>query len=88
MRVGKAAGLEVRLNGKLLGPPGHGQASLHPFFHSTLEMEVQEPAFRNASDYTRLQFLKNVIEVLPGSHGRSYLRQQLRTPLWVLMAIT
>jgi hypothetical protein len=61
---------------------------LQPFFHSTLEIEVKEPAFRNASDYTRLQFLKNVIEVLPGSHGRSYLRQQLRTPLWVLMAIT
>jgi len=64
------------------------QAALQPFFHSILEMEVQQPAFRNASEYTRQQFLKNVIQVLPGSQGRSYLRRQLQTPLWVLMAIT
>ncbi len=64
------------------------QASLQPFFHSMLEMEVREPAFRNASAYVREQFLKNVIQALPGSQGRSYLRQQLRTPLWLLMAIT
>ena len=64
------------------------QAALQPFFHSILEMEVQQPAFRNASEYTRQQFLKNVIQVLPGSQGRSYLRRQLQTPLWILMAIT
>jgi predicted permease len=64
------------------------QASLQPFFHGILEMEVTQPAFRNASEYTRQQFLKNVIQVLPGSQGRSYVREQLKTPLWVLMAIT
>jgi predicted permease len=64
------------------------QASLQPFFHGILEMEVKEPAFRNASNYTREQFLKNIIQVLPGSQGRSYLRQGLQTPLWVLMALT
>ncbi|HYK90774.1 MAG TPA: ABC transporter permease [Acidobacteriota bacterium] len=64
------------------------QASLQPFFHGMLEMEVKEPAFRNASAYDREQFLKNVIQVLPGSQGRSYLRRQLETPLWLLMAIT
>src|SRR4029077_118154 len=64
------------------------QAALQPFFHGILEMEVRQPAFRNASEYTRQQFLKNIIEVLPGSQGRSYLRRQLQTPLWVLMAIT
>jgi len=64
------------------------QAALQPFFHSMLEMEVKEPAFRNASSYTREQFLKNVIQVLPGSQGRSYLRRELQKPLWVLMAIT
>jgi predicted permease len=68
--------------------PQQAQASLQPFFHGILEMEVQQPAFRTASDYTRQQFLKNIIEVLPGSQGRSYLRRQLQTPLWVLMAIT
>jgi predicted permease len=64
------------------------EASLQPFFHGILEMEVKEPAFRNASAYTREQFLKNIIQVLPGSQGRSYLRRELQTPLWVLMAIT
>lgn len=64
------------------------KASLQPFFHSMLEMEVKEAAFRNASPEVRERFLKNVIDVLPGSQGRSNLRQQLETPLWVLMAIT
>lgn len=64
------------------------QAALQPFFHSILEMEVKEPAFNHASSYTREQFLKNIINVLPGSQGRSSVRRQLTTPLWVLMAIT
>ena len=64
------------------------KASLQPFMHSMLELEVQEPAFRNASAFTRQEFLKCTIDVLPGSQGRSYFRQQLATPLWVLMAIT
>jgi predicted permease len=64
------------------------QAALQPFFHSMLEMEVKEPAFRNASAYDRAQFLKNIIDVLPGSQGRSYTRRQLQTPLWLLMAVT
>ncbi len=64
------------------------QAALQPFMHSMLAMEVQEPAFRNASDFTRQQFLKSHIELLPGSQGQSYLRQELGTPLWVLMALT
>jgi len=64
------------------------EASLQPFFHGILEMEVKEAAFRNASAEVREKFLKNVILALPGSQGRSYLRKQLSTPLWVLMAIT
>ena len=64
------------------------KASLQPFFHSMLEMEVKEPAFRNASVYDRQQFLKNIIDVLPGSQGRSYTRRSLQTPLWLLMAVT
>jgi predicted permease len=64
------------------------QASLQPFFHGMLEMEVKEPAFRNASAHDRERFLQNVIEVLPGSQGRSYQRRALTTPLWVLMAVT
>jgi predicted permease len=64
------------------------KASLQPFMHSMLETEVREAAFRNASDFTRQEFLKCFIDVLPGSQGRSFFRRQLTTPLWVLMAIT
>jgi predicted permease len=64
------------------------KASLQPFMHSMLEMEVKEPAFRNASAYDKQQFLKSWIDLLPGGQGRSYLRQELTTPLWVLLAIT
>ena len=64
------------------------KASLQPFFHSMLEMEVKQAAFSNASTEVRQRFLQNIIDVLPGSQGRSFLRQQLTTPLWVLMALT
>jgi len=64
------------------------KTSLQPFFHGILEMEVKEAAFNNASAEVREKFLKNIIDVLPGSQGRSSLRQQLTTPLWVLIAIT
>lgn len=64
------------------------KASLQPFFHGILEMEVKEAAFNNASAEVREKFLKNIIDVLPGSQGRSYVRSQLTKPLWVLMAIT
>ncbi|MGI8961074.1 MAG: ABC transporter permease [Bryobacteraceae bacterium] len=64
------------------------KASLQPFMHNMLEMEVREPAFRHASAYTRQQFLKCWMDVLPGGQGRSELRQQLSTPLWLLLGIT
>ena len=50
------------------------KASLQPFMHSMLEMEVKEAAFAHASAYDREQFLKCTIDVLPGSQGRSYVR--------------
>ncbi|HEX8838067.1 MAG TPA: ABC transporter permease [Candidatus Acidoferrum sp.] len=64
------------------------KASLQPFMHSMLEMEVKEAAFGHASAYDRGQFLKCWMDVLPGSQGRSYARRELSTPLWVLMATT
>ena len=64
------------------------KASLQPFMHSMLEMEVKEASFSHASIYDREQFLKCWIDVLPGSQGRSYTRRELSTPLWVLMATT
>jgi predicted permease len=64
------------------------KASLQPFMHSMLELEVKDKAFAHASPYDRDEFLKCTIDVLPGSQGRSYTRQALSTPLWVLMATT
>ncbi len=61
---------------------------LQPFFHAIREREVQEPAFRNASPEVRAKSLRNVLEVLPGSQGRSFLRELLWTPMWVLLALT
>ncbi len=68
--------------------PAQAKASLQPFMHAMLEEEVKEPAFNNASTFTREEFLKCTIDVLPGSQGRSSFRQRLTKPLWVLMAIT
>ena len=68
--------------------PARAKASLQPFMHAMLEQEVLEPAFSRASTFTRQEFLKCTIDVLPGSQGRSYFREQLSAPLWVLMAIT
>ena len=64
------------------------KASLQPIYHSIIEMEVKDAVFRNAAPNVRAEFLRNTIDVLPGSQGRSYMRRQLATPLWVLMAIT
>jgi predicted permease len=64
------------------------KASLQPYMHSMLEMEVREPAFRNASELVKQQFLMCWMDLLPGGQGHSYIRERLQAPLWVLMAIT
>ncbi|HYM09089.1 MAG TPA: ABC transporter permease [Bryobacterales bacterium] len=66
---------------------GRAKASLEPLFHSILEMEVREKDFAHASAYTKEQFLKSTMDVLPAARGRSMLRQRVATPLWALMAI-
>ena len=63
------------------------KASLQPIFKSIIRTEVQDKPFAHASEFEKQQFLKAWIDVLPGSKGRSYLRRQFETPLWVLMAI-
>jgi predicted permease len=64
------------------------KSALQPFFHGIIEMEVKDPAFKDATAEIRERFLKNIIDVVPAAQGRSDLRQQLRTPLWALLAIT
>jgi len=63
------------------------KTALQPYFHGLRANEVQEPPFRNASAFTREEFLKGTINLLPAAQGRSFLRQQLRQPLWLLMGI-
>ncbi len=62
------------------------KASIQPFFHQILEMEVRQKEFAKASPYMKQAFLKMSMDVLPASRGRSYLRRQFSKPLLVLMA--
>jgi predicted permease len=60
---------------------------LQPFFHGLLQQEVQMPPFSNTTSYTREQFLKGQVDLLPAAQGRSPIRQQLSEPLRLLFAI-
>ena len=46
-----------------------------------------EPPFSNTTAYTREQFLKGQMDLLPAAQGRSPIRQQLSQPLWLLLGI-
>jgi hypothetical protein len=63
------------------------KAGLQPLFHQMLQMEVQQKEFARATEYTKQQFLKMSMDVLPASKGRSFLRQQFYNPLMALMAM-
>jgi predicted permease len=63
------------------------KASLQPLFHSILEMEVREKEFAHADAYTKQQFLRSSMDVMPGSRGRSELRRHAASPLWAMMAM-
>jgi predicted permease len=63
------------------------KAALQPFFHGILEAEVQEPAFSGTSAYTREQFVKGQVDLLPAAQGRSPIREQLSQPLRLLLGI-
>jgi predicted permease len=84
-RRSRWANVFARLN------PGVSQAqalaAIQPFFHGLLEQEVLEPAFSNTTAYTREQFLKGQVSLLPAAQGRSPIRQQLSQPLWLLLGI-
>jgi predicted permease len=62
-------------------------AAMQPFFHGLLEQEVLGPAFSDTTPYTRADFLKGTMSLLPAAQGRSPIRQQLTQPLWLLFAI-
>jgi len=63
------------------------QAGLQPLFRQILDMEVQQKEFAKASPFVKSEFLKMHLELMPGSTGRSYLRDSYSKPLLALMAI-
>jgi predicted permease len=63
------------------------KAALQPYFHGILEQEVLDAAFSGTSSYTREEFLKGQVDLLPAAQGRSPIRQQLSQPLWLLLGI-
>src|SRR3954462_15482344 len=63
------------------------KAALQPYFHGILEQEVLDAAFSGTTPYTRDQFLKGQVDLLPAAQGRAPLRQQLTQPLWLLLGI-
>jgi predicted permease len=63
------------------------KAGLQPLFHQMLQLEVQQPGFAKASPFIKKQFLAMWMDVLPGSKGRSQLRDQFSKPLFVLLAV-
>jgi predicted permease len=63
------------------------KAGLQPLFHQILDLEVQQPAFRNATPYDKEQFLRMWMDVVPGSQGNTGLRRQFEKPLLVLMGV-
>ncbi len=62
-------------------------ASLQPIFHRILAMEVQQKEFARASPYTRQQFLRMSLQVMPGGGGQNIVRQFMEAPLWAMMAM-
>jgi predicted permease len=67
--------------------PRQAQASVQPFYASRLQMEVQEAAFARAAPGDKERFVKGTVAVQPAGFGKSSMRRQLTTPLWILMAI-
>src|SRR4051812_1450734 len=67
--------------------PEQAQASLQSFYASRLQMEVQEAAFARASAGDKDRFVKGTVAVQPAGFGKSSLRRQLTSPLWILMAL-
>jgi len=63
------------------------KARLQPLFHQMLNMEVQQKEFARTTEYTRQQFLRMWMNLLPASKGHSYLREQFSKPLLALMGM-
>ena len=67
--------------------PERAKAALQPLYKSLIKDEVQQEAFRTATNFTRGQFLRSWLEVVPGAQGRPQFRERFSRPLTVLMCI-
>ena len=65
----------------------NAKASLQPLFHNVLEMEVQQKEFAHTTPYTREQFLRMTIDVMPGGKGQNEAEQFLAPALWAMTAM-
>jgi len=63
------------------------KASLQPFFHQILDMEVQQKEFAHAAPEVKKAFLTMWMDVLPAARGDSEMRRQFANPLLVLTAL-
>jgi len=62
-------------------------SALQPYFHGLLEQEVLMAPFATTTSYTREQFLKGQVDLLPAAQGRSVLQRQLTEPLHLLVGV-
>ena len=63
------------------------KASLAPIFHRILEMEVRQAEFARTTEYTRRQFLKMTLDVMPGGGGNNIPRVFLEAPVLAMGAM-
>ena len=61
------------------------KGSLDPFFATVIERDLADRGFSTASQSTRERYRANVLTIADASRGRSALRRDLATPLWVLL---
>jgi predicted permease len=78
----------VRVFGRLA--PGvtrdQAKAALDPFYAGVLQRDLADKEFAGAGQDTRQRYAANTLTLVDASQGRSNLRRNLTTPLWVLMA--
>ncbi len=63
------------------------RSALQIQFHSIREEEVKEAAFKNATPFSKEEFLRGLVVVVRAANGYSELRQTFSQPLQILMGI-
>ena len=63
------------------------QAGLQASFKAQRAEELKAPFFANTTDFSKREFQRASIEIVPAAQGHSGTRTYLTEPLWTLMAI-